>query len=126
MTNNDSDCMKKEETLNQILVFMKHDDHLRNKVFFDFKPSEEVRYFDNTFETTADGQDLINLKKILKSKHHKLIFSALDLAVHEKFVKNTDYYNKYKKMALTETGYARAKSFEIDKNNAWKKNGAIF
>lgn len=122
--------MKKEEIiLDQLLLFMKTEVSkkgiLLNQITFNFKPSETIQYFNAPNEIISDGEDLIAFKKTIKSKHHNLIVDALNIAVAEEFVKNRTN-NKYHMMFLTEKGFARAKSFEVDKKIVWKKRWHYF
>lgn len=121
--------MKEEKILDQILVFMKNEVSKEGAqlhgISFNFKPSEVIRYIGGASKTTTDGEDLISLKKILKTKHHKLIASALNLAISEEFVKGGTN-QKYGHMLLTEKGFARAKSFEANENNAWRRRCDYF
>lgn len=125
--------MKKEErVLEQILVFMKNEVSEKgeqlNSIYFNFKPSEVVRYFSNAgdeSEIIADGEDLISLKKIVKIKNYKLIIPALNLAISEGFIKGGTNH-KYGRMFLSEKGFARAKSFEVNENHVWKRRCDYF
>lgn len=112
-----------EKVLDQLLIFMKDEiskqgvpvDHL----MFNFKPSSTPHYFNAPAETFPDGDELIEFKKILNPKDHKLILSALNRAITEGFIKDGTN-NKHATMSLTERGLARAKSFEANEKMKWK------
>ncbi len=120
--------MKKEEILDQILVFMKNEISEKgdkpHNIYFNFKPSEVIRYSGGKSKVIPDGENLLNLKKIVKTEHHELIILALNLAISEGFIK--DIHQKYECMTLTGSGFARAKSFEANENGVWKRRCGYF
>ena len=98
--------MKQEKIIDKILCYMKNEieksGNKINMVYFDFSFLEMIAY----------GEELMNIKKILKNIPDEKIKKALRFALSNNYIKYYGYEKEFKYIVITEEGFARATSVE--------------
>ncbi|MBP3616349.1 MAG: hypothetical protein J6J27_05600 [Alphaproteobacteria bacterium] len=109
--------MNQEKIVNKILCYMKNEIEKSGSKpdmeCFDFSFSEKIDYFNAPSEILPNGEDLTNVKNILKKVSDKSIKEVLNKCLANNYIKYFAAGGKnFKNITLTEEGFARATSVE--------------
>lgn len=97
--------MKREQMIDKILIYMREEIIKKG-----WQP--QVTHFNFSFGTDGKDEDLINLRKILKSDDETLK-DLLKECVTDGYIKRFSANEEFKYLIVTDKGMARAKSAQI-------------
>lgn len=97
--------MKHEQMIDKILIYMREE-------IIRIGGQPQVTHFNFSFETDGKDEDLINLRKILKSSD-EILKDLLKECVTDGYIKRFSASEEFKYLIITDKGMARAKSVQI-------------